>query len=170
VRNGEGAGDILGLRLGTDTAPVPLVATQFSESQPMVSPNGRWLAYVSDESGTPEVYVVPFPNTGDGRWLVSSDGGQEPVWGPDGSELFYKSPSQLIVAAVTTDPTFDVFGERALFVITGHQNDLTHRRYDVTPDSKRFVMIRNIPFQGQGEDPVLVLNFLEELKSKAGNE
>jgi len=166
----EGIPDITGLRLGVDTLPVPLVATQFSETEPALSPDERWLAYVSNESGLPEVYVVPFPNTGDSRWVVSSNGGQEPVWAHSGKEIFFKSGADSLVAAeVLTSPTFAVVAQRALFATGDHQSDLRHRRYDITPDDQRFVMIRNIPQTVVAENaPVLVLNFFEELKAKVG--
>jgi len=168
TRDDSGAGDILGVRLGADTSTTRLVATAFTEAQPALSPDGKWLAYTSNESGRPEVYVVPFPNTGDQRWLVSGAGGQEPMWAHAGRELFYKSAGRLVVAEVRTDPIFEVLGERQLFDITAHQSDIAHRRYDVTSDDARFLMIRNLPFEQQGGNPVLVLNFFEALEDKVG--
>jgi serine/threonine-protein kinase len=162
----DGAGDILGLRLDGDTGVTPLVATPFTESQPALSRDGNWLAYVSNASGRTEVYVVPFPNTGDGRWLVSGEGGQEPLWAHSGEELFYKSAGRLMVADVRTSPSFDVRSERPLFDITAHQSDVVHRRYDITRDDARFIMIRNVPFEREGRNPVLVVNFLEELNAQ----
>ena len=87
---GNPSTDLYGLRVG-DSVPVPLVVTDFDEEAPAVSPDGRWLAYVSGLSGTDEVYVVPFPNTDGGRWMVSANGGQGPVWARSGRELFYVS-------------------------------------------------------------------------------
>jgi hypothetical protein len=167
-RADSGSGDILGLRLDGDAAPVSLVSTTANESAPALSPDGRWLAYVSDESGIQEVYVIPFADPGGGRWIVSSNGGQEPRWAHSGEELFFKSAGQLMVADVTTDPTFGVTGERELFDIKEYQSDLTHHRYVVSPDDQRFVMIRNIRSEGADEGPVVVLNFFEELKERAG--
>ncbi len=168
----DGAGDILGLRLGVDSVPEPLLATRFSESEPALSPDGHWLAYVSNESGLADVYVVPFPNTLDGRWVVSASGGQEPVWAHSGRELFYKNAAgNLVVAEIATSPTFAVITTRALFATGDYQADLLHRRYDVTPNDQRFVMIRNVPLAREAETaPVLVLNFFEELKAMVGNE
>ena len=167
-RADSGSGDILGLRLDGDATPVSLVATSAKESAPALSPDGRWLAYVSDESGVPEVYVIPFAGPGGGRWIVSSNGGQEPRWAHNGRELFFKSAGRLMVSDVTTDPTFGVTGERPLFDITPYQNDLAHQRYEVSPDDQRFIMIRNIRSEGADEGPVVVLNFFEELKERAG--
>ncbi len=71
-----------------------------------MSPDGRWLAYASNESGQYEVYVRPFPNTNDGKWLVSTDGGEEPVWAHSGRELFYKGGGNLMSVEVLPGPTF----------------------------------------------------------------
>src|SRR5213083_2590737 len=88
-----GSGDILAIRPGIDTAPVAVVATTFTEMSPSLSPNGRWLAYVSNETGEDQIYVVPFPNTGAGKWAISAGGGTEPLWSHRGSELFYRAAS-----------------------------------------------------------------------------
>ncbi len=172
TRDTDGAGDILGLQRGVDSVPEPLVATRFTESAPALSPDGHWLAYVSNESGLADVYVVPFPNTPDGRWVVSSNGGQEPVWAHSGRELFYKNAAgDLVVAEIATSPTFAVVTARTLFATRDYQGDLLHRRYDVTPNDQRFVMIRNVPLAREAQTaPVLVFNFFEELKANVGNE
>jgi len=86
----RGAGDILAMRPGIDVAPVPVVASRFTEISPALSPNGRWLAYVSNETGSDEIYVVPFPNTGTAKWPISASGGTEPAWSHRGNELFYR--------------------------------------------------------------------------------
>ena len=83
-----------------------LIQTEFDEGNPTLSPDGRWIAYQSNESGQFEVVVRPFPNV-DGRWQISSGGGQEPVWAPDGRELFYRDQSgdRVLSVPVETDPT-----------------------------------------------------------------
>src|SRR3989454_3536062 len=93
-----GSGDILGIRPGIDTAPVPVVATKFSEMSAAFSPNGRWLAYISNETGEDEIYVVPFPHTGAGKWAISAGGGTEPLWSHRGDELVYRDGSGGLVA------------------------------------------------------------------------
>ncbi len=70
---------------------MPLVTGPASEIHPAVSPDGRWLAYASDESGTAEIYVRPFPDAGSARWQVSTAGGVSPIWSHSGKELFYRS-------------------------------------------------------------------------------
>jgi Tol biopolymer transport system component len=82
-----GSGDILAMRPGIDTTAVRLLATAFAEMSPALSPNGRWLSYTSSESGENEVYVVPFPSVGAGKWAISKGGGTEPLWSHSGSEL-----------------------------------------------------------------------------------
>jgi Tol biopolymer transport system component len=74
-----GAGDLVGVRTSGDTTPVPLVASSFTELEPAVSPDSRWLAYASNESGANEIYVRPFPGTTGARWQVSTGGGAEPT-------------------------------------------------------------------------------------------
>ena len=163
----DGARDLYARRMGADSA-VALMATGYDETSPAVSPDGRWLAYASDESGRPEVHLRPFPNTSDGKWLVSTDGGQEPVWAHSGRELFYKGSGNLMVVEVLPGATF-VTGERGvLFSTEGFRSATQHQAYDVTPDDQRFVMIRT---RGDVEvvELIVVENFFEELKAKVGN-
>src|SRR5262249_55160119 len=93
---------------------------------PRLSPNGRWVAYVSDESGRAEVYVRPFPGSGS-RWAISKDGGDVPVWARNGRELFYRNADQMMAVEVTSDPTFSASKPRVLF-------EAKTEGYDVTPD------------------------------------
>ncbi|UCC24154.1 MAG: serine/threonine-protein kinase [Gemmatimonadales bacterium] len=112
-RFSSGGGDVMGIRPGVDSVAVPLVATQFEEIHPSVSPDGRWLAYASAESGGFEVFVVPFPNTDEQRIAVSSRGGMAPRWSPDGRSLYYlaggtyaSSGNGLIRADLQLEPPF----------------------------------------------------------------
>ena len=79
-----------------------LFDAEFTETEPALSPDGRWLAYESRETGTPLIYVQPFPNIDDGQWNVSLGLGLDPVWSPDGRELFYRNATDLMVAQVET--------------------------------------------------------------------
>jgi len=97
-------GDIWILTIG-EREPKPLLKTQFNEHTPAFSPDSRWLAYVSNESGRDEVYVIAFPGPG-GRWQISTDGGAEPVWSRDGKELFYRNGDKMMSVSVETRPTF----------------------------------------------------------------
>ena len=142
--------------------------TEFAPTQPAISPDGRWLAFRSTQSGRSEVYVRPFPNTSDGRFLISINGGQEPVWAHSGRELFYRERERLMSVEVLPGPTFVTGERRALFSLLEMRRAPNHPQYDVTLNDRRFVMIRNIGERGAGE-LIVVENFFEELKAKVGN-
>jgi Tol biopolymer transport system component len=162
-----GSGDILGIRPGIDTAPVPLVATKFTEVAPALSPDGRWLAYTSNESGQSEIYVVPFPNTRAAKWAVSTRGGTEPQWSHSGRELFYRDGSgNLMAVAIGTTPTFSLGGSTVLFPAAGFAFDEFGLEYAAASDDRRFLMIR--PLAASGSDKLIVVeNWFEELKAKS---
>ena len=149
--------------------PEPFLVTPFEERGAVFSPDGRWLAYVSNESGQDEVYVRPYPGPGL-EFTVSTSGGTEPVWSPDGSELFYRSQDQLMAVAVDLGDTFRGETPRPLFA-DSYQRDLSATggpaNYDITPDGQRFIMV-TLPegSGGTGEGPpvILVQNFFEELR------
>jgi hypothetical protein len=167
---GATGNDIYGIRLGGDTTPVPLLTSRFNEFGPALSPDGKWLAYASDESGQSEVYVRPFPKTGEGRWQISTGGGYAPRWAHSGRELFYQSGNnEMMMAAVTVAPAFSAGQPRRLFDPSNRlwpSNGVPY--YDLTPDDKRFLMVRltgvdQAPGAGQ---VVVVENWLQELRQK----
>jgi serine/threonine-protein kinase len=125
-----------------------LLATRFEEAFPAVSPDGRWLAFMSNQSGRSQVYVRPLKDEAD-QVQVSVSGGTEPMWSRDGRELFYRSGagsgSELIQVAFRTDPAFSVTSRRALFSVAEMVNSTPHRNYDISPDGKTFVMVRFNP-------------------------
>ncbi|HEX6615834.1 MAG TPA: protein kinase [Gemmatimonadales bacterium] len=154
---GPGAGDIVGVRTTGDTTPVPLVASPFTELHPAASPDGRWLAYTSNESGANEVYVRPFPTTTGGRWQVSNGGGSEPRWSPDGRELFYLDGSfRLTAAEIRRGPSFEVSELRPLFDASRFTIDIYHTSYDVLPGGG-FVFLRQRQSDRGGDRPPLVM-------------
>ncbi len=168
--NDPGRGDILAVRTA-DSAVVELLASpDAEESSPTLSPDERWLAYVSDESGRHEVYVRPFPNVDEARWLVSAGGGSEPLWSHSGRELFYRSGNNDMVAVeILAGPTFSRGEPKVLFSMRDYPAVPNHPNYDVGPDDQRFIMIQLE--EGDVEsDIVMVLNWFEELKAKVGNE
>jgi serine/threonine-protein kinase len=166
-RQGPGAGDIMAIRPGVDTAPIPLIATRFTEFTPAISRDGKWLAYASNESGRNEVYVVPFPNVNAAKWSVSTAGGTEPRWSHRGNELFYRDAAGNMVAAeVRTNPVFSVTRTTILFSAARFGSFEASPQYDVSADDQRFLMLRPLP----GSDPerlIVVENWFEELKAKS---
>jgi DNA-binding SARP family transcriptional activator/dipeptidyl aminopeptidase/acylaminoacyl peptidase len=162
-----GNGDILGIRPGIDTAPVPVVATKFTEISPVLSPNGRWLAYISNETGEDEIYVVPFPNTGAAKWAISAGGGTEPLWSHRGTELFYRDASgNLVAVEVNTNPAFSLGRSTVLFPAAGFTSLRFTPQYAVAPDDRRFLMIRPLE-TGTPDKLIVVDNWFEELKAKS---
>ncbi len=138
----RGNGDILAMEVGRDTMLRPIVATAAAESNPDLSPDGRWLLYVSTASGRREVYVRPFPDVNGGVWQISTEGGVEPRWSHAGNEIFFRglaSPDMMAVDVQTT-PAFHAGAPHVLFhtdAVTG----LDYPRYDVAPDDRRFLMV-----------------------------
>jgi serine/threonine-protein kinase len=121
-----------------DGTLIRTLGSNYNESYPVLSPDGRFVAYVSDESGQFEVYVRPV--VGPGKWLISQGGGGEPWWRGDGKELFYRRGRQVLVVPARTVPSFSVGESKVLF--EGHY-DLSgtgDQHYGVTPDGQRFVM------------------------------
>jgi Tol biopolymer transport system component len=126
----------------------PLVASPFGEQFVGVSPDGRWICFVSDQSGREEVYVRDLAGEQD-QVVVSLEGGNEPVWGPDGRELFYRETKAadpyLVAAGIATTPTLAVTGRKPLFPIGDIVSSSPHANYDISPDGKTFVMARRSP-------------------------
>jgi hypothetical protein len=156
------------MRIGVDSAPRPLVASPFQELAPALSPDGRWLAYTSNETGRREVYVRPFPDVGAGKFQVSTAGGSAPRWSHRGDELFYRTLNDDFMAArVRLAPTFRMIGQRRLFSAAGYTPGLDHATFDVAPDDRRFLMLRvGSTAGGEGAAPhlILVQNFFVDLR------
>ncbi|PYV69923.1 MAG: hypothetical protein DMG97_20590 [Acidobacteria bacterium] len=155
----------------------PFLQTRFTEGSGILSPDGRWLAYVSNESGMYQVYVQAFPGPG-GKWQVSTDGGTEPVWARNGRELFYHSGHKMMTVEVTSGPAFTAGNPKTLFE-SEYQSPSTGvfsgQNYDVTPDGQRFIMVRgkeaaaatDNPFMNKNAPQInVVLNLFEELKRR----
>ena len=160
--------DILTLRPGIDSAPKPLVATSFRERSPSLSPDGKWLAYASDETGRFEVFVRPFPDAPSAKWQVSTDGGSSPHWSARGNELFYLDAANVMQAAhLTTKPTFTIRSKERLFSASGYFVSPWSQAYDVTSDGQRFLMLRVGSAAGaESSSLVLVENFLTDLQQR----
>jgi len=145
----------------------PFLVTPATEGAPRFSPDGRFIAYVSDESGRPEIYVQPFPGPG-GKWQISTDGGIEPVWNRNGRELFYRNRNRMMAVPVTTEPTFSAGHPSMLFEgeYLASPFPATGVTYDVTADGQRFLMVKETP-QASDIKINVVANWFEELKRLA---
>ena len=153
---------------GNEAQPYPngIMNTSSRKSGFRFSPDGRWVAYISAESGRPEVFVVPYPGPG-AKSQVSIDGGAAPRWSRDGRELFFMNGTKLMATTVETSPTFKVLNTpKMLFDYPGY---LDTAEYDVSPDGQRFLMAKNAPVQpGQQQSGQIqvVLNWFEELRRR----
>jgi eukaryotic-like serine/threonine-protein kinase len=154
----------------------PLLQTPFDERNAEISPDGRWMAYESNESGQNQIYIRPFPNVADARYQISSGGGRTSAWAPSGRELFFVSRTSIMAVPVQLTPTFragsptKLFDARSIlldgrFIATG-----THRTYDVSRDGQRFLMIKENALANEGAalpaSMIVVQNWFEELKAK----
>ena len=153
------------LTLDGDRAATVLLDEEFNESGAVLSPDGRWLAYLSDETGELQVYVRPFPDVDSGRWRISTDGGQWPVWSPGGNELFYRGPTGVMVLAFETEPTFT---PGALTQLFQWQFDSAggNRRMAVAPDGQRFLLFVDATSSADTTPPqiIVVQNWFSELE------
>ncbi len=165
-----GGRDILAMRPGVDSVPVPFLATQFDEQAIAISPDGRWLAYESNETGQTEVFIRPFPDVHDRKWQVSNGGGAAPLWARNGRELYYVNANREMMA-VTVGPGAQLeLGEpRILFRLRPElylDSPEFYTPYDIGPDG-RFIMARSVTPRSIAEAPLIVVeNWFEELKAR----
>jgi serine/threonine-protein kinase len=169
-RTGTVAGvrDIFARRVEGDTTRVTVAAGVADEYAPALSPDGRWIAYASVESGQEEVYVRPFPDAGRARWQVSVAGGGSPAWSHSGHELFYVDRlDSLIAVQVGTGAEFQPGAHRALFSMRPYLLLPFHRSYDVTPDDQAFVVLRRSLVTGaEANRLTVVLNWFSEAEAR----
>ena len=165
--------DIWMLRMGESSAgsgqvrkAQPFLRTRFDEAVPRFSPDGRWLAYVSNESGRNEIYVQPYPGPG-GKWQISTESGREPVWNRNGREVFYRSGDKMMAVEITTQPSFIMGKPRMLFEGRYRPTPATSPNYDVSPDGQRFLMLKPVEQEQAAPTQInVVLNWFEELKRR----
>jgi Tol biopolymer transport system component/tRNA A-37 threonylcarbamoyl transferase component Bud32 len=154
LRSPETGWDVWAAAMDGLSEPFPVLQTEFAEVRASFSPDARWLVYNSNESGQMEVYVTQFPGPG-GKWQVSTNGGSEPRWSADGSEIFYLDPSQnMVTVPVSTGDTFtaglpDTLFDAELFPL------VARNRYSVTKDGQRFLMLS--PISGESVRPISVI-------------
>jgi len=163
--------DIHALTLDGNRRAEPLIYGPANELNADVSPEGRWIAYDSDESGQFEVYVRSYPDPyNGGRWQISSGGGRQPLWSSDGTELYYRDfNGAMMAASVTPGPTFTPGPVVMLFENAGYGGSGAQgggRTYDLSADGRRFLMLKAVPSADDESSPSLVvaLNWFEELK------
>ena len=156
--------DLWLLPLSGDRQPTSFLDTPFYEATGMLSPDGRWMAYSSEESGRREVYVQPVPPSG-GKWLISTDGGRDARWRSDGRELYYLSLDNELMA-VDIEPAGDAptwENPRALFQAPFRQFPQQRNSFDVTADGQRFLV--NTLVEGASSTPITwILNWTAELE------
>jgi Tol biopolymer transport system component len=154
-------GDLWYLPMEGDRKPVSYLQTEFNEAHPRLSPDGKWLAYTSDETGRPEIYVQSFPTPGNGKFLISSNGGDQPAWRLDGKELYYLTADRKLMSVqVKTAPSFEAAPSQLLFQTHVPQISITTFRnhYAAAPDGRRF-LVTSIPEAGSPTPLVVVLNW-----------
>ena len=149
----------------SDLRAQPFLQTPFFESSPQFSPDGRWLAYASSESGRGEIYVQPYPGPG-GKWQVSTDGGREPVWNRNGRELFYRNGDKMMAADVATQAGFSAGKPSMLFEGRYVPTPGNLPDYAVSPDGQRFLMLKPSESANAAQQINVVLNWFEEVKQK----
>jgi serine/threonine-protein kinase len=127
--------------LDSSRVPRSIINTPYDNHSPSLSPDGKWIAYVSNETNLNQVYVRPFPGPG-GKWQLSTDGGVEPLWSRTGREIFFRNGDKMIAVPVTTGATFTHGEPRELFSFRAIQGGVNHPSYDATADGQTFFMIR----------------------------
>ncbi|MGH9811936.1 MAG: protein kinase domain-containing protein [Candidatus Acidiferrales bacterium] len=164
MRKGTGW-DLFSLPLQGEPKPVPFIESPFDELQPTVSPDGRWVAYASNETGRFEIYVQSYPAPGQ-KTQVSTEGGLEPRWARSGGELFYRNGGKMMGVAVSPGPALQVGAPQLLFEGPFNRGGINpgYAEYDVSPDGQRFLMIRSEQ-EGGATQMTVVLNWLDSLRT-----
>jgi serine/threonine-protein kinase len=155
--------DIWSVPLGGDRRPRAMVASPADETAPAVSPDGRWLAYVSSEAGREEVYVRPYAGEVAAQ-AVSNGGGSQPVWAKSGRELFYRIGTQMKVVPIAAGPDLRAGEARVLFE-TSWGTAGTVPDYDVFPDDRHFVVVRTLP-EDTARSIVVIPEWFQELRAR----
>jgi Tol biopolymer transport system component len=160
--------DIWVMPFDKDEEPRPIIATPASEYQGVLSPDGRWLAYVSNETGREEIYVTSFPQPSR-RWTVSTEGGIGPIWARNGLELFYCQDKRMMAVEFLKEPELTPMKPRALFDGSYVPCANTYgRNYDVAPDG-RFLMIKSVE-EAPPAHVNVIFNWVEEIKRRVPTE
>ncbi|MBN2031263.1 serine/threonine-protein kinase [bacterium] len=150
-----------------DSTARPFLVTQYNEFSPAISPDGKWISYVSNRSGQNEIYIRPYPGPGGGV-LISTQGGIQPVWARDGSELYYREGDKMMAVSIETQPSLKPGIPELLFEESYHTIYSQFPHYDIHPHDNRFLMIKSVEDEpGSRYDQInIVLNWFEVLKEK----
>lgn len=157
----ETARDIWILPLEGDPTPTPFLLTPYNERAPLFSPDGRWISYISDESGRDEVYIRPYPGPG-AQTTVSTEGGVESIWAPDGRRLYYRNASSMMVVSVETGEGISVSKPTILFEGRFDRGVAGNLSYDLAPEGDRFLMVQ--PLGGTTANFRVVLNWFDDVR------
>jgi eukaryotic-like serine/threonine-protein kinase len=166
--------DIYAMALTGDRTPRALLKTQANERRPALSPDGRWMAYQSDEMGTYEIIVRPFPEVDRARHPVSVGGGANPIWSPLGNEIFYQQGAQLVRVSVTTTPRFSV-GEPQVISSEALSSSASASpasyadagfSFGIAPDAQRFIIAKPVDNRSITSQYRVVLNWFEDVKAR----
>jgi hypothetical protein len=141
-----------------EAKPQPFLDTRFTRGNLRFSPDGKWVAYESNETGPNEIYVVPYPGPG-GKSQVSTDGGVQPRWNRNGRELFFRSGSKMMAVDVETGATFRAGMPRLLF-------EKASGDYDVAPDGRRFLMLKPAAASADTSELHVILNWFDDLRRR----
>jgi serine/threonine-protein kinase len=151
---------VTAVRLDSSRAQTPLMQAQAPNSA--ISPDGKWLAYVADETGSLEVYIRPLPGPG-GHYPMSDGGGFEPMWSRNGTEIFYRASARLVVASIAMSPEPHVLRRDSLFALSAPFG-LVAAQYDVSPDGQRILAPSSV---ADDSPPILIINWVDELRRRA---
>jgi len=162
-----GATEVDALSLDGSGKFQPFLQSKFNQGSAHFSPDGRWVAYGSNQSGRGEIYVQPFPATG-GKWMVSTEGGVYPLWASNGGEIFFRNDDRMMSASVETRPAFKAGTPRVLFQAGSYLgvggSYVASGNYDVAPDGQHFLMIKEKDAPASSKEVSIVVHWTDELK------
>jgi serine/threonine-protein kinase len=156
--------NFVAIHLERDGQIEPLFVSDDDENHPVLSKDGKWLAYVCDEESGGKIFVTAYPEL-EGEWLVSAEDGHEPVWAPDGKAIYYRDGTSVVAVPVETEGGFSLGRAQPLFE-DGYVTDSNCRTYDIHPDGKRFLMMKESEKDVPLTELVVVENWFEELKRR----
>lgn len=160
----DGTRGLWSAAISGDGALQPILVEKYDAFMPALSPDDRWLAYASNESGRYEVYVRRYQKSGSAV-QVSQDGGTEPTWSSDGRRIYFRDGRRMLVAQLNTTPAVTITNRRALFTDTFDGDmPMPHRNYDIAADGRHFVMLAATP--DKQPQTIVVLNWLTELRTR----